>query len=300
VLRFPATFGHNSFAFNGHLNADGSLNNANMQNAVVLDSRRIDPSYRDLRDPLHLAQGGQLGRVHKGMTLISLRGRIQVPDATQQKTLGDRERAMKAAFDPYLCYRDSPTTDGAYAFDFTEETTDTATYPSGLIPLRYYCRPTSQPVLEEDVIKGASRAFSLALLAGDPRVYEQTEQTLVLANGSNNFATNRGTTPGPVKLTVTMTGVGNAGFQVQNNSAGLVFQLNLSGTVNGDVIVVVMETCGPYGTGKTVTKNGVSAFALKTSGPSSWLPMLVGSNQFSLVNPTNVSSAVLSWYSARA
>jgi hypothetical protein len=300
MLRFPATYGHNAFAFNGHLNADGSVKqDGSVLNTVLLDERRIDPNYRDLRDPLHLAQGGQLGRIHKGMTLITLRGRIQVPDLTQQRVLADRERAMKAAFDPYLCSRDSPTTQGAYAFDFTEDTADTATYATGLIPLRYYCRPTSQPRLDETLLDGASRPFSLALLAGDPRQYEQTEQTLVLTPGApSGDVVNRGTTSAPIKLTIVMSGAGNAAFTITRS--GIAFVLNLAGLVNGDTVVVVMETCGPYGTGKTVTLNGANAFARKTSGPTTWLDAAPGTTSFAITNTGGVTSCTVGWYSARA
>lgn len=299
MLRFPATFGHNAFAFNQHLNPDGTTNTALVNDTVVLDERRINPSYRDLRDPLHMAQGGQLGRVHKGMTLITLRGRIQAPNATQQRSLGDRERALKAAFDPYQCYRDSPSTDGAYAFDFTEETTDTVTYAGGLILARYYCRPTSQPVTDEGLLNGTSRPFSLALIAGDPRMYEQGEQTLVLSPGTPSGAVvNRGTTQAAIKATILMSGAGNAAFTITRG--GVAFILNLAGLVNGDSVVVIMETCGPYGEGKTVKLNGVNAFSRKTSTPSTWLDAPVGSTTFTISNTTNVTSCTLAWRSSRA
>jgi hypothetical protein len=300
MLRFPASFAHGAYAFNQHLNTDGSIKqDGSVNDAVLLDWRRIQPTYRDLRDPLHLAQGGQLGRVHKGMTLISLRGRIEVPDASQQRSLGDRERALKAAFDPYLCYRDSPLTDGAYAFDFTEETADTVTYANGRMLSRYYCRPTAQPSLEELVRDGASRPFSLALIAGDPRMYEQTEQTLVLTPGSpSGNVVNRGTTPAPLKMTIVMTGAGNAGFAITRG--GVSFGLNLAGISGSNTFVVIMETCGPYGAGRTVTMNGVNAFSRKNSGPSTWLDAPVGSSNFSINDSTGITSITLAWYSARA
>ena len=305
MLRFPATFGHNAFAFNQHLAADGSSDPALVQDTVVLDWRRIQPTYRDLRDPLHLAQGGQLGRVHKGMTLISLRGRIEVPDASQQQSLGDRERALKAAFDPYLCYRDSPSTDGAYALDFTEETTDTATYANGRMLARYYCRPTAQPSLEESLREGASRPFSLALIAGDPRMYEQTEQTLVLTPGSpTNNVVNRGTTPAPLKATIVMTGAGagSATFTIRRTGAPNVdFVLNLSGlSVAPHTITVYMETCGPYGVGRRIIVDITPLFSIKVSAPSTWLDAPVGSTSFSILNTANIASCTLAWFSARA
>lgn len=305
MLRYPVTFGHSApsgggtFTFNEHLSAVGDPSPTAVQNTVVLDGRQIDTAYRDLRDPLHLAQGGQLGRVHKGMKIISLRGRILVPDSAQQSRLSDRERDMMAAFDPYLCYRDSPSTDGAYALDFQEDTGDTFTYAGGRMPLRYYCRPTSEPRLDENLINGASRAFSLALIAGDPRLYEQTQQTLVLTPGApTGNVTNRGTTAAPLKVTILMAGAGNVAFTITR--AGVAFILDLTGLANGNSVVVIHETSGPFGEGKTVKVGGVNAFSRKTSTPSTWLDAPVGTTSFTITNTTNVTSATLAWYSARA
>lgn len=303
MLRYRVAWGHNTYVLNEHLSTAGVLDKTKLKDTVLLDERPImDPAFRDLREPLHLAQGGVLGRVHKGPLTFVLRGRILVPDVSQQAKLGDRERALRAAFDPYVCYDDSPATDGAYALDFSELTADTATYGTGgpggfgILPLRYYARPAAQPRVGELLRDGASRPFSLGLIAPDPRVYEQTEQT-ALAGGAS--IVNRGTTAAPCKLTVTMSGAGNANtiFTV----AGRQFRLNLSGLVLNDVVVVVMETCGPYGVGRTVKLNGVDAFSRKVSDAASWLVVPVGTSAAMTVSPsTGISSAQLAWYSARA
>jgi len=97
--RYPASYAHGSFGLNGHLYADGTLNQANASNTVTIDNRSIEPTYREGRDAYHLATGGSLGRVHKGMTLIRLDGRIVAPLTSQEATVSDRERAMLAAFE---------------------------------------------------------------------------------------------------------------------------------------------------------------------------------------------------------
>jgi hypothetical protein len=211
--------------------------------------------------------------------------------------MADAERAMYAAFDPALCYRDSPTTEGAYAFDFVEATTNTGTYATGRIPLRYYCRPDDGPRIREVVGEGY-RQFGISLLAPDPRAYEQTEQTLVLTPGSaTGNVINRGTVPAPLKLTVVLSGNGNSAFTITRSGVSFVLNLSASGATT---IVVVMETCGPYGRGKYITKAGVETFSLKTSGPSTWLDAPIGTTSFVMTNSTNVTSATLGWYSARA
>jgi hypothetical protein len=295
---YPASYGHLAYAFNAHLNADGTPNRTAVQNTTTIDRRESAPMFREGRDAYHLTTGGQLGRAHKGLGIIRLNGRILVPDASQQASLADREAAFRAAFDPELCYRDSPSTDGAYALDFQEPTTDTATYPTGRRAMRYYARPMAHPTLIEELGQSSLR-YALGLVCPDPRCYEQTEQTLSLTPaGASGNVLNRGNVPAPIKLTITMAGAGHASFTLTRG--GVAFILNLTSTTGGQVVVVVMETCGPYGVGRKITKAGADAFSLKTSGPSTWLDAPVGSTSFVMTNHTNVTSCVVSWYSARA
>jgi hypothetical protein len=299
MLQARASYGHNGFVFGEHYDAAGVVDYTKVNDTVVIDEREIDTGFRDLRDPYHLTTGGALGRVHKNFTTIRMSGRILVPDASQQASLSDRERALLAAFDPALCYRDSPTTEGAYSFDFAERTLDTTTYPTGLISLRYYARPVARPRTDETLKDRTVRAFACGLIAPDPRCYEQTEQTLSLTPGApSGNVVNRGTVPAPLKATITMSGAGHASFTITRS--GVAFILNLSTMVNLDVVVVLFETSGPYGLGKRITKNGASAFGLKTSSPSTWLDAPVGTTSFAITNTTNVTSCVLAWHSARA
>lgn len=299
MLRYPITYGHGTFLLNEHLSSTGVVDVTKVNNTVVVDRARWVPNYRDLRDPYHLAQGGSLGRVHKGIMGLVMDGRILVPDATQAASLSDKERAMRASFDPYQAYLDSASTDGAYALDYTEPTTDTTTYPSGLITLRRYMRPNLQPTFEERLTDRTMLPWSVVLVAGDPREYEQTQQTLALTPGSpTGNVINRGTTPAPLKATIVMSGAGSATFTITRS--GVAFILNLSTTINTDQVVVVMETCGPYGLGRKITKNGTDSFSFKTSGVATWLDAPVGTTSFTISNTTNVTSCTLAWYSARA
>jgi hypothetical protein len=307
MIRYQVAYGHNAFAFNAHLNADGSTNLANLKNTAVLDEAIVTPGYRDLRDPYHLAQGGALGRVHKGLLVVRMRGRLRGGDATQAAFVADKERALRAAFDPYLCSIDSPTTEGAYAFDFSSDTTDTATYATGRIPLRYYLRPAAQPETAETLDQGGDLPFRLALVAADPRLYEQTEQTLVLTPGGPAGAVvNRGTTPAPMKATIAVSGAGAANFTITRTGSGpaVAFVLDLTGLIATDGIVVLFETSGPYGVGKTISKTtpggNSDAFSRKTSSPATWLNAPVGSTTFTITNTGGVTSCTLGWYSARA
>jgi hypothetical protein len=299
MLQGRCTYAHNSFVFNEHYDTDGTYIRSRVNDTVVIDEREIDVGFRDLRDPYHLTTGGALGRVHKGFTTIRLSGRILVPNISQAGSAADRERDMLAAFDPALCYRDSPTTEGAYAFDFSEPTTDTTTYPTGLIAMRYYARPMARPRVREALNDGTVRNYALGLVAADPRAYEQAANSVSLtpASPSQNLA-NNGTIPAPLRMYVVMAGAGSASFTLTRG--GVAFVLNLSSMIATDAVLVTHETSGPYGNGKLITKNGVSAFALKTSSPSSWLDVPVGTTTFTITNTTNVTSCTLGWHSAWA
>ena len=299
MLRSRATWGHGSFVLGEHFNADGTIDTQKYNNTVVVDDRISDPTFRDVSDPYHLSTGSALGSVHKGRTFYRLRGRILVPDATQAASLSDRERALRAAFDPSLCLTDSPATDGAYTLDWDELTTDTVNYPSGRLPQRIYARPAHQPQIIEALRDGTVRQFTLGLIAPDPRIYAQAETTLVLTPGSaTGNVINLGTVPAPLKATIVMAGAGSATFTITRG--GVAFILTLVTMVNLDSVVVVFETCGAYGRGRRITKNAVDAFSLKTSAVSTWLNAPVGTTSFVMTNTANVTSCTLAWRSAWA
>lgn len=298
MLRSRIGYAHNAFVLNEHIATDGSFIESLASDTFVVDRREYEAAFRDGRDPYHLAQGGSLGSVHKGLGYLRLHGRLLVPDATRFARMSDRERALRAAFDPALCALDSPTTEGAYALTWDEPTADTATYPSGFIPVQSYMRPSAAPAIRESVDDLSSRAFTIGLIAADPRIYSQSESTLVLTPASPvGDVVNRGNVPAPLKMTLVMSGAGSSTFRIFR---GVFFDMNLSGTVNGDTIVVVFETSAPFGRGKYITKNGVENFALKTSGPDTWLLAGVGTFPFTIVNHTNVASCTLAWRSAWA
>lgn len=301
MLRSRIAYAHNSFVLNEHIAADGSFTESLASDTIVVDRREYEAAFRDGRDPYHLAQGGSLGPVHKGLGYLRLHGRIIVPDASRIARMADRERALRAAFDPALCARDSPTTDGAYALTWDEPTTDTATYPTGLIPMQAYMRPSAAPMIRESVDDLATRLFTLGLIAADPRIYAQSESTLVLTPASaTGDVVNRGNVPAPLKATIVMAGAGHASFTLNQEGPGFAFQLNLSTMVNSDQVVVVFETCGPYGRGRYITKNGVENFALKVSAADTWVTAPPGTTEFVLTNHTNVTSCTLAWHSAWA
>ena len=296
-----ATYAHKSLVLNEHYSGDPPVfDRTKAQDHIGIDRIIVRPQYRDTHEALHLAQGGTAGRVHKGMLLMQAQGRILVPDATQLASLEDREKTLRLAFDPYECYRDSPTTDGCYALSWLEPTLDTTNYPTGWMNVTRYVRPTAQPETQWSINDQSYRPWSVGLVAPDPRLYDTVlASTTFTAPGASSYAwlDNHGTIPSPARITITMTGAGSSSFTVARS--GTSFVLDLSTMVNLDVVVVIMESCGLFGIGKSVKKNGAAAFALKTSGATTWLDVPAGSTQFGVFNGTNVSSVLIEWGHAR-
>ena len=298
MLRSRATFAHKSLVLNEHYNAvtPPTVDLTKLTDTITIDRLIVRPQYRDVRDALHLGVGGTAGRVHKGMLLLSMSGRILVPAGSQEAKLSDREMALRLALDPYECHRDSPSTDGVHAFDWQTPTADTGNYPSGWIAVRRYLRPLAQPETLEVSTDAASRQWSCGFVAPDPRLYEQELQSVAGAPATKSLL-NKGSIPSPLRVTLAMSGAGASNFTITRGGAS--FVLDLSGLVNLDAVVVVMETCAPFGR-RIVTKNGAEAFNLKTSSPSTWLDVPDGTTDFTVANTANVSTITYDWYHARA
>lgn len=295
------TYGHKAFAFNEHYTAGSppTVDTSKVNDEVTIDRLLVRPAYRDAREALHLGQGGTAGRVHKGILTVSMMGRILVPNASQQASLADRETALRLALDPYECYRDSASTEGVYALDWSDPTTDTTNYPTGWIDYRRYGRPMSQPESVWSKVDGTQRQWACALACPDPRLYEQAiSQTTVTSPFSPTNLVNKGDIAAPLRATITMSGVGNSDFTITRT--GISFVLNLSDCAVSDVVVATMETCGPFGRGRRITKNGAETFNWKTSGPTTWLDVPTGTTSFSFANTAEIASVVLELYHTRA
>lgn len=297
--RSRVKFAHGTLVLNEHYTDANppAVDSSKYQDTITLDRVRVRPQYRTTLDPLHLARGAQAGKVHAGPLFLSVQGRILVPDATHDAKMADRERTLRSALDPGLCYSDSPSTDGVYALDWLDPTTDTVNFATGWAPRRYYVRPIGQPETVEDIKDGPYRGWSCDLVAPDPRCYSQT-LTSVTVNGTPSWTgavPNIGTAPAPLRVTITMSGPGATDFTITRS--GVAFILNLSGLINTDPCVVDMETCGPFGLGRRISKYGVDFFSFKTSGPSTWLDVPVGGGSFVATNTTNVASIL---YETRA
>lgn len=299
MLRFPVSY--RGYTFNGHLDPSGNLLPALAEDTTTIDAVASSPTFRDLREPFHLVQGGSLGPIHKGLRYLRLSGRIIVPRDTTEAVAGakltDKEFALRAALDPYLADLASPSTDGASPLDWKDWTEAAGFAP--IISLRYYARPTTQPSIEARLADRRSRTWAAILACPDPRAYFPTERSLTLTQASpSGNATNAGTTPAPLKATISLAGAGATNFTI--TVAGRQFVLNLSGLGATTVSVLFEAYSGPYGRGRRILVGGTEAPSRRVSDPGSWLSLPVGTSACSMTNHTNVTSCVLSWYDAWA
>ncbi len=295
MLNARVTWNHGPLVLNEHFDDAGVLNPSLASDTIVVDSVAPQEQFRSVAEAYHLATGGALGRVHKGMAVWRLQGRILVPnDTNQDLRLADRRRAMRGAFDPSLCLRDSPSTLGAYALDFSEHTEDLASWPQGYIPCRVYARPLGVPMLPETLNDRGVQAWTIDLLLADPRTYGRTWHSLVLSGAvPSGLAANVGTSPAPLGLDILMAGAGATNFTISRS--GVSFALDLSACTAGQHVNVVMETAGPFGRGRYITVAGVEKFSIKASAGDTWLDVPVGGTTFSVSNATNVTSCTLAW-----
>jgi len=298
VKNSRATYAHKSLILNEHFVGNPPvLDRTKVKDTIAVDRVVIRPRFRDTREALHLAQGGTGGRVHKGMLEMQAQGRVLVPDISQMASLEDRERALRLAFDPYECYRDSPATDGCYALSWLEPTLDTTNYPTGWMAVTRYVRPVAQPETQWSINDQSYRSWAVGLVAPDPRLYDTGSTSHTVSGAGVATIINKGSIAGPLRVTITMAEAGASNFTITRS--GVSFVLNLSGCVALDSIMVNMETCGPFGAGRSILRNGIPAFSLKTSGPTSWLDVPAGTTSFTQVNTTGVTSVLYEWAHAR-
>lgn len=233
-------------------------------------------------DPHPNRDGMESYEVRKVARVFRVDGVIRARNIAE---LFDKMKLLAKTFDPARVAHDNPTTQGYLAYDFSVPTEDTANYPSGLVPSRYYLRARAcpEPVISE--YTGFTAAFTLELVARDPRRYLQTTSSVTATGALNNTLADYRSWP---TLTLNMSGAGSATCTITNTTSlgAKSLVLNLSGTVNTDVIVVDFEA-------RTITKNGVATPSLYVSGD--WWEIEPESQTISNANFTNVGSWSLVW-----
>lgn len=240
------------------------------------------PLYDTIEDPSPSGDGAEIYDPRKIKLLIAIDGTIR---AQSYADLYDRIKSLMATFDPAKVAHENPSTQGFLALDFSVPTADTTTYPSGLVPSRYYARAANLYVPADSEYTALAAFFRLDLECSDPRRYLQTTSSLTGAGTIDNSKADYRSFP---TITITAAGAGSATYAIGNaNTYGTnTLTLNLSGLVNTDVVVVDMAA-------QTIKKNGVSTPSLYVSG-SWWSIEPVASNAITITNPANMTT-VTTW-----
>jgi hypothetical protein len=303
MLRYQVFF--RSYTFNEHLdNITGNLIAGKAEDTTTIDEVVSTPSFRDIREALHLAQGGTLGAAYKGIRYLRVSGRIIVPASGSEidaaARLADKERALRAVLDPYLCDLESPVTDGASQLTWREDTKLVTPYGSPL-PLTMWVRPTSQPTIAARLADRRTRTWSVIFAAPDPRIYIANIASLTLTPGSpTGGLTNYGTTPAPLRLAIaTSSSAAAANFTI--TIGGKSFIVNCNGVAPGTTVFVNCDPySGPFGRGRTILVGTTEAPDRRVSSPGSWLSVPPGNTTAQITNTSGIASCSLYWYHAWA
>jgi hypothetical protein len=177
----------------------------------------------------------------------------------------DRAQVLLSTFSPTLAYASNTANLGFLALDFFQPTANIATWPTSAypngIPLRYYCRPYAVPSYAEHrndeggvATKGLAKAFSVSLIARDPRKYVQTQQVVTIGT-SVSTATNRGDYPVLPQITISS---GTATGLMTVTIGSSVFTVNVDQTGGYDYVLDCQA--------QTLRKNGVLTMYLLSAG----------------------------------
>jgi len=224
----------------------------------------------------------------QGRVLV-LNGVLRAPTIAK---LMDRMKLMGKTFDTVLVQRANPTVKGFIALDFSVPTEDVTTYPSELVPSRYYARPRGALDIDFNPASyGNSAPYRLEMLLRDERRYLQTASSHAQSSASMTLANPSADYPSWPTVTITASGAGNSAWTIDKAGDGIsALTLNLSGLIASDVVVVDMEN-------KKITKNGISTPSLKTAG--GWFDLDVGNQTIDVLNLTNLTVS-LAWRPAFA
>lgn len=192
-------------------------------------------------------------------------------------------QTLKTAFDPDLLeadptYGETAGKGGYHPFKWTE-TVDTT-----VRNFQIFLKSTETPKVAMDNMAGLIRPSILNLKAQDPRKYLQEQITLTGAG----TATNAGTTPTPVELTITASGTTSVSLTITNSTRTESMVISTALTV-GQVLVIDTRL-------HSVKLDGVERRDYLSS-TSKWIYLNPGANTIALANNTNCT-VLTKFYSA--
>lgn len=256
---------------------------------AVNDTYQVDSvtpatQFDTITDPSPGTDGMEAYNVFKAARLLTLKGVIRSPTVAG---LYDKVKALAAAFDPAKITHEN-TGGGFLKMTFSVPTLDTTNYSTGLVPSFYYARPRDIPEPTDSTLMGTDLPFKIDMLLVDPNRYYQTQSSLTGAGTISNTLADYRSYP---TVTITMAGAGSATYTyglTNSIDAAVSLVLNLSGTVNTDVITIDSLN-------SRILKNGTDTPSLYVSGA---YPLIEpGTNTVTLTNTTNATT-VTTFYPA--
>lgn len=147
-----------------------------------------------------------------------------------------------------------------------------------------YLKSMEIPKVQSDSLAGLIRESQLMLKAQDPRKYLQAESTLT----NSGTATNAGTFPTPVEITITATGASSTNLRIRNSTREESIYVTTA-LSSGQSLVVDTRThsCKLNGTER---RDYLGA-------NTEWMQLDSGANTIAVTNGTNVT-VTTAWHSA--
>lgn len=225
-----------------------------------------------------VGDGSEVYGARKAAKIVRIDGIIRAPTFAQ---LSDMNAALRGDLDPAALSQADTLGHGFAPLEFTvlSEAGNQESY--------VLARPVQTPDYMFDQYLGKNVPFRLEFFCADPRRYLLTTDVHTLVGSTTQVVTNDGNYPSIPQIEITMSGAGSASYSFRNtlyNPDGTV-GLNLSSTINGDVIVI-------YPHEKIVTKNGSRADNLVIDGSTWELLIQPGAQTLQTLNGTNASAEV--------
>jgi hypothetical protein len=291
--RYPADW--RSIAFNQRYDGTGLVDDpAHLVDAYIdsdyylesLDLTGVQAiDYRELRQ---LAEGAEANQAFEGVRTIVGRGRIV---AASPADLEDKTWAMYEAFSPSACRVAAAalTPPNVLPFNFRRDTA------GGSLALRAYARPTvGRPLVVGRVREGLVRPFMFGLVAMDPRVYGQAENSQALGSlvGGDNTLSSVGNLYTHPTIEVVLSAAGGSTVTVTNSTTGRSFVLDLSGETAGTFLIDCQRAA--------ITKAGVNKYGVRKSGFLTPFVLAPGANTITWSTDTGTTSVTFKWRDAYA
>lgn len=234
--------------------------------------------FSGLNEPKPVADGSESYASRKTAKIVRIDGITRAPTYSE---LYDMQAELTSELDPARLSEIDQITHGFARLTFTT--------PSVLFAQVSYvlARPVSNPDFMFDQYIGKNIPFRIEMLCANPRRYLQSTGMFTLTGTDTDEGTNLGNYQSDPSISITMSGAGNADFQLKNTTQtpdGLV-SLNLSGCISGDVIDIFIDD-------KKVTKNGARLDSIVNNSTDWRLHMLSGVNTMQTLNGTNTATTI--------